>query len=281
MRAGPLSNDEVISLLNSSFVPVYTANTDYHGPGGAPPEERAAHQRIFLESIAKKLGTGDVHVYILDPDGHAIDGLDIGSAMDTAKLLACLRRTVGRLGTSAGKPVVAPRPQSAPPSHPPDTLVLHLTSRGFHHGSWREFPAENWILLPPAEWQRLLPEDPAEGKEWILDLEAARKVLIHFYPQCEETKDETHGRFLEDSLQGTVLSRAGGRARARIEGRLKLKHINYNRKEDPEPVEAEVLGILEWTPGGKGPPGLRLVTLKASRGQEGFGVAVRSLDSSG
>jgi hypothetical protein len=29
MRAGPLSNSEVIALLNSSFVPVYAVNEDY------------------------------------------------------------------------------------------------------------------------------------------------------------------------------------------------------------------------------------------------------------
>ena len=35
MRAGPLSNDKVISLLNAYYVPVFISNEDYDEKGQA------------------------------------------------------------------------------------------------------------------------------------------------------------------------------------------------------------------------------------------------------
>jgi hypothetical protein len=53
---------------------VYTANEDYSRTGAAPSEEKAEHQRIFREALDGKLGTGDVHVYLLSPEGRAVGG---------------------------------------------------------------------------------------------------------------------------------------------------------------------------------------------------------------
>jgi|SRR6185436_13581217 hypothetical protein len=60
MRAGPLSNNDVISILNRYFVPVYTSN-EVSGPNGTgTPEERAALHRIVSSFERARLGTGDV-----------------------------------------------------------------------------------------------------------------------------------------------------------------------------------------------------------------------------
>src|SRR5712691_1535243 len=121
MRAGPLSNDKVIALLNRYYVPVYVSNEDYHGKSAsASPEEKKEKQRIFIEFLDGKLGTGDVHVYIMKPDGHAMEGLDIGSAMKIDKMIALLERCAAKLGTAAGDPVIAPKATSAPPKADPD-----------------------------------------------------------------------------------------------------------------------------------------------------------------
>ena len=59
MRAGPLSNPQVIELLNKYFVPVTSANELQDGD----------RYRIYHEFAAKKLGIGDVFVYVCAPDG--------------------------------------------------------------------------------------------------------------------------------------------------------------------------------------------------------------------
>jgi len=58
MRAGPLSNPRVISLLNGYFVPVYATNEDYKDGGDAPPEEKNEYGRIFQEARQAGLSVG-------------------------------------------------------------------------------------------------------------------------------------------------------------------------------------------------------------------------------
>lgn len=76
MRAGPFSNAQIIATLNRFFIPVFVSNEDHRDNGVAPPNERAQYRRVFKEFSDGRLGTGDVHVYILKPDGHALNELE-------------------------------------------------------------------------------------------------------------------------------------------------------------------------------------------------------------
>src|SRR6185503_3056976 len=99
MRAGPLSNNDVISILNRYFVPVYTSN-EVSGPRGTgAPEERAALHRIVSSFEQARLGTGDVRVYILSPDAKPLASLDLGKALDTGQLVPAITGVVKKLGT--------------------------------------------------------------------------------------------------------------------------------------------------------------------------------------
>jgi len=113
MRAGPLSNSTVISLLNRCFVPVYAVNEDYRDGGAQPPEEKAEYNRIYKEALAAKLSAGTVHVYILSPDGHAIDSLHVATAAKTERLIDLLERTIKKLKVRQGQALVAPPETSA------------------------------------------------------------------------------------------------------------------------------------------------------------------------
>ena len=86
MRASSLSNEKVIALLNRSFVPVYTSNEDYRDNGGAPPEERDELQRVVRETQKAGRSAGTVHVYLLAPDGRALDSLHVATAYKVDKL---------------------------------------------------------------------------------------------------------------------------------------------------------------------------------------------------
>jgi hypothetical protein len=285
MRAGPLSDDKVIALLNAYFVPVYLSNEDYVGETAtASPPEKAEKQRIFTEFVDGKLGSGDVHVYILKPDGHALEGLDIGSAVNTKNLIALLERSAARLETKAGAPVVAPQATSAAPKHDANDLVLHLVSRGEHtgtaHYSWREFPAENWIVLRPAQWRKLLPEKPVAGTTWEPDPKVMAEPLHRFYPQTEDTTDDARTNIDRQIVRATVVSVESGIVTARLEGKLTMRRTATSGKADPNVIESGLIGSIQWDAQGKDGPTIRslqLVTEKAMHGKEPFDVAVKSV----
>jgi len=277
MRAGPLSNPRVISLLNSSFVPVYATNEDYKDVGDAPPEEKTEYGRIFEEARQAGLSVGTVHVYLLKPDGHPIASLHVGQASNTSKLLELLQSTVAQLNTREGPPVIQPAAQSRPPEAAPDSLVLHLVSRGFNRGIWREFPAENWLVLSREEWMKLW--DRAEvkaGSSWDIDPDVAGKLLTYFYPQTENN-DVTSNRFERQSLKATALSNEGGVARARLDGSLRMKHTFYPNKEDGNYTEATVVGFMDFDPANPRVIKFRMATYRAIYAGEMFSVAVRSV----
>src|SRR5213592_719561 len=238
MRAGPLSNTRVISLLNRFFVPVYAANEDYRDGGVHPAEEKAEYNRIFKEAHAAKLSVGTVHVYILSPVGHPIDSLHVATAAKTDRLIDLLEPTVEKLHVREGRAVVAPVAQSAPPKCPSDSRVLHLTSRSLDgRGAWSDFPVEDWIVLSREEWDKLLPRSQVQaGEFWELDKDISARLLTRFYPPTENN-DVSKNRFERQSLKATVVSVHDGVAHARIEGELKMQHSFYH-KEDGKMVEA-------------------------------------------
>jgi hypothetical protein len=276
MRAGPLSDTRIISLLNRAFVCVYTVNEDYFGKSPAvPAEERKELQRIHQEGYAKKLSVGTVHAYVLTPDGHTHDSLHVASAAQPEKTLAMLQRAVGQFKPKEGEPVVKPQPQSQPPKVPEDAVVLHLVSRGDDRGSWGEFPAENWIVLQREEWTKLLPkETPKPGQSWELDRDVSAKVLTYFYPQTENN-NATPGRIEKHQLTAKVLEVKDSVATARIDGTLRMQHVFYPGRKDPQPIDAAIVGVLTIAPGK--PPALALVTTSATHGKRPFKVAVQTL----
>src|SRR5678816_259905 len=97
MRAGPLSNQKVIDLLNSHFVPVYTVNEDYARLGIASREEKEARERIFKAGHAAKKSVGSVHVYVLTPSGDFFDSLHVAEAAKAKKLMELLERSISEL----------------------------------------------------------------------------------------------------------------------------------------------------------------------------------------
>jgi hypothetical protein len=277
MRAGPLSDTRVISLLNRFFVPVYVSNEDFRASGTAPADEKAEYQRIYRETLNAHLSAGTVHVYLLKPDGHVLDSMHVAQAADASRLVPMLERAVETLKPPSGPPPVRPAAQSAAPKAPPGALVLHLTARALSDGSWHEFPSENWLVLDRSRWTKLLPTGTVRpGTSWEIDPEEAARLLTYFYPQTENN-DVATNRIEEQSLIARIVSVQGGVARARIDGRLKMKHAFYPHREDGQMVTAQIVGGLDFTTGGRRIRSLKIVTDGATYGKVPFGVAVRSL----
>src|SRR4051812_4923421 len=204
MRTGPFSNSKVIERLNAHFVPVYAVNEDYRGDGPAPPAERAEKQRIYRETLKAKMSAGTVHAYVLAPDGKVLGSLHVAKAARADNLLRLLDQTIARLNVPAGKPVVAPCPQSAAPAAPPGGLVLHLTARPLKGGGSWGGVSENWITYDAREVARLLPAGlPRPGLTWKPDSRLAARLLAHFYP-VTENNDVSKNRIEQQSLEATV-----------------------------------------------------------------------------
>jgi hypothetical protein len=278
MRAGPLSNEEVITLLNRYFIPVYTSNEDSGPQGHGAAEEREEHIRIYREAMTSPCGAGAVFVFILNPAGHVIDGLDVARASRGNALAEMLQGVVKKLNTNPGPPVLKPTAQSQPPPHDADSLVLHLTARSYRKVfPWGEFPAENWIILRRPEWSTLLPSGEVKvGSSWPIEDAVITTLLRNFYPPMEDidTRDN-RSRIEASSLRATVISVTQRIVQVRLDGMLRMKRTFYARRNDDNRVEATVIGLLEFDAGARRISDLELVTDKATYGAsnpEDFGA---------
>ena len=294
----------MIELLNTFFVPVYTSNEDYGPNGCAPDDEKAECRRIYIEALNGKLPAGTVHAYVTAPDGHTIDSQHVATAAKVEELTKMLERTVERLKTPAGQPLVEPSPQARAPQADPSSLLLHLTARNLmrqgdelvphrtvlgetRSANWGSYPAENWVEFKPVEWRKLLPlgdranptrvPDVVRGFVWDPDKDEAAKFLTHFYPSTENN-DVSNNRIEEQTLRATVLSVEKGVVRARLDGSLRMKHPFYH-KDDGNFVDATLVGILDYEPAAGKIRSLQIVTSKAVYGANKtvFGVALRSV----
>jgi hypothetical protein len=274
MRAGPLSSAKVVELLNAHFVPVYTSNEDYRGTGAALPAERKELQRIQLEGHQAGLSVGTVHAYVLSPDGHTVDSRHVAAAAKPNELVAMLESAVKRYNVPAGAPLVKPQPQSACPKCEPGGLVLHVVARSVNGGAgWGGPPGEGWVTLTADDAAKWLPTgEAAVGTAWSVDRAVAEPVLTHFYPETENN-DISKNRIDEMSLRGSVVSVRDGVARARLDGRLRMKHPFYH-KDDDRFVDATIVGYVDFDVKSRHIVTLKLATDRATYGPGTFAVAV-------
>src|SRR5262249_21364506 len=151
-----------------------------------------------------------------------------------------------------------------------DALVLHVVARYLERrgdeyvphdvkevlgtrkaGNWANLPSEDWVVLSKSQWTKLLPPgDVRPDTSWEPHQEVAANVLRHFYPPTENT-DLAKNRIDKQALQARVELIDKGVARARLEGRLRMKHPFYH-EDDNNIVEASLVGYLEFDVGKQG-----------------------------
>ncbi len=264
-RAGPLSDDRVIALLNRRFVPVYSDSED--------PKDKE-HGRIYHEALKKKLETGSEFLYFVGPDGHVIDTMHVCNT----KTDALLERLAKHAGPE-GEPRVAPAPQSAPPSAV--GLVLHFTARYLEKdgkvdtrkGNYHEFPAEEWMVLSRDEAARLVPPDRGAID---VDPPLAAKLLSRFYPLTGNFEDPSTNRILEHSLRARVVAVRKDAMWVRLEGRVKMDHSFFPKKQE-RVAEASFTGYVTVDAKTRQIRSVRVATERGTYGTESFGVAIRSV----
>ncbi len=259
-------------------MPVTSSNEETDDGGTAPPAEKGERKRIYLDFYRKKLPLGDVHVYIVGPDGASINGLDINSANDSAKMTAFLTQVTAQVHTEPGPPAVKPHPQSIAPASAADSMTLHLVSRSLAGGSWHEFPTENWIVLSRSEWSQLLPAGAvAPNVSWEVPRPVALKLAEWVYPQNEEKTQVNRSRVDVAAFRMTVVTLEGGLARARIDGKVRLKHAFYPGTQNEDYADSELLGFVDFDVAQRSIQRLRMVTAKATYAGTDFRASLVSM----
>jgi len=227
----------VIELLNRYFVPVSSSNE-------LGERERI---RIYQDFIGKKLGAGDVHCYVVDADGKSIASLQVASATEPGKMEAFLKQMIAQLHPTPGPPVFAPHPQVPVPKVEPGAPAIHLVARRPEHGSWAEFPSENWIVLSRDEWDRILPPQGAALKStWQIPAPIAVKLAEWLYPQAEDATRKNRSRVDMADFRLTLVTLEGPLARARIEGRTNVFHSFPTFKISQDYATAELIGYADF-----------------------------------
>lgn len=271
-------------MINSYFVPVTSRNEEADDPkGNAPPEEKKERRRIYLEFYEKKLGIGDVHVYIVAPDRSAVASMGVVQAADPAKLTPFLEEVVAKLHLKPAPPAIKPHPTSRPPSGlASDSLVVHLVSRALIGGSWHEFPSENWIVLSAAEWNQLLPPPDGAKEPWTLPAPVARKLAEWVYPQNEEKTGVNRSRIELADFRLTPTAKEGTLVRAKIAGKIRLWHSFYpggqNERNAQDIAASELTGYLDFDTTSRRIQRLRVVTTKGDyHGNTPFATSLVSM----
>ena len=236
--------------------------------------------RIYNEFFAKKLGIGDVHVYVIGPDKTAIASLSIVPAQDPSKMVPFLQSVIDKLHVAPGPPAIKPHPTSRPPAaaaSAADALTIHLVSRALAGGSWHEYPSENWIVLSSAEWTQMLPPGPvAANKSWTIPRPVAVKLAEWVYPQNEEKTTQNRSRVDVADFRLTVAGVQGNLARARIDGKIRLLHSFYPGGQAQDFAVSELTGYMDFDFAARRIQRLRIVTNKADYNTTPFAVTLVS-----
>ena len=267
MRAGPLSNEKVISVLNAYFVPVYAA----WGKGSA--EEQAELNQLYQKMVAHMGGPGTVAVEIFSSD---LKPLKVVTGNSAAHLQA-LQMVVSNLSLHPGDVLVKPKRQSLPPDAAPDDLALHLTARGLIGGAANQFPAESWIVYKASELPQILGrKDAAVGLEWEIPAELAKRLLIHVYPQDISSDHPEANKILEQHITSRIISVESGVARARLDGHLTMDRGHAPHAGTTERIEASLVGYLDFDVQKRSILAFKLVTNKATSDGQDFMAGVTS-----
>jgi hypothetical protein len=276
VRAGPLSDARVIDLLNHYCVPIYISTDDFEEKSGqAPAPEKKEFVRLFGDINEAKKGMG----YVLTPEEKMIETFVSSPAVTSEQVFAFLDNAIKKLGAKRGEILGKVTPQASAPQADPDQLVLHLTARFLPSGAgWARMPAEDYLVLGPADWKSLLvPAGAKVGDSRDIDPALVKTLLIHFYPPSLNfycTKNVID----RPAMRATVVAVKDGVARIRLDSDLKMKHTFVPDKDDNLHVEAAVVGLVDCNLVRQTIRSVQMVTDKATYAGGYFGVAVRSLN---
>src|SRR6516225_4288824 len=211
-------------------------------------EEKAEKARIYHDALTAGMHAGTVCVYFVSPAGRpmAVAPANENLVYDPDRLAELMLQVLRQLDVVKAEPTLAAKPQSPVPGARDGCLVLHIVARylarkgdvcvpydvkavlGTKNGrNWADLPSQEWVALSRPEWTSLLPRGEVRvGSTWKPSEDVTAKLLRHFYPPTENT-DLKKNRVEKLVIHARVESIERGIARARLEGRMRMKHPFY------------------------------------------------------
>jgi hypothetical protein len=183
-------------------------------------------REVFRKGNNNIVRASDAAFYILEPNGHITDALLLPDCLNNGEVIKMLEEVRTELNVVEAKtPIVAPKPQSRPPTIKPNEIVLHLTARYVPAGgSWKLLPSEDWIVLNNGQWSKLIPaKDAKVDDSWKIDTALVTHILSNFYPPSSNRDPKTN-TITNPEMRATVVSLKDGIARVRLDSNLTMKH---------------------------------------------------------
>lgn len=224
MRVGPLSNDKVIDLLTTYFVPVWLSND--HFQMAAPSDaEQAEVRRIHGERVRKGLDSGTVCVVVLAPDGGVSATLNLHKASQVQNLVPFLQGIVDEQKPEA-RTAEAIKATTAPPrpparAHAEGGMVLHVLTR-FAEMKPNRGVSQDWFEWGADEWSAFAPAADAKAGDVLpVPKATASKLFRRLYPPAGNWEARTC-QVVAGKLTATVADAADGEVRLNLEGEVEL-----------------------------------------------------------
>ncbi len=240
LRAGPLSQDDVVRRVSANFVPV------------------ALDRKVLLQGKGQELLKSlqrqkpQYHgLWIVSPDGRVLAAHSESKAKDreswTREIVETLETALRSFGPVAPRKVgpVDLQPYRGTGLRPDGSVSLAVHCRLMHKGA-RDGPvAFDTLTLGEKEWARLIPPRVALGEKWTVPDALARKLCRIVSP----VSDPEFMPLPEDAkvaeLEAEVVSIEGGAAAIRLAGKWETEHLTSAKKPMRASATGEGLAIFD------------------------------------
>lgn len=243
LRAGPLSDDQVIERISTMFVPVavnlYKIRED-RGPGGD-----------LFRSVQRQMDQYQ-GFWLVSPEGKALAKKHTWEESDAAKHPNELVQAMDKV-LKAASPV---KPRQAKPANlfpfrgtgvrADGSVTLALFGRLMHRGKPDGPMMLDSVTLAAAEWGHFAPPKPkGEAAEWTIPESVARKLARSLSPGDSGGVFRPQD-FREAELKAKVESIAGATARIRLWGKWKAEGLYGGERDHPFAAFATADGIAVY-----------------------------------
>jgi hypothetical protein len=264
MRASSFSDERVIKLVSSCFVPVHVSRDNYLMPTPDLATNREL-QRIDAERRTKHFEGGIVAVYILDPEGTVRATMAVQQAYYPDRFVTFLEKVIADLKPEARRPedmrrTAAPHP-SPPQPATTDALPLTIWTRSAT-GKTKGDTSVDFLDLKADQWGSFAPAPDAQvGATWTIPEATAERLFLLFYPPGPHWTPKDN-KIVERTLTATLVSVEGKECVVRLSGRVKMFPAWSGKETDPY-VVVPVVGYVHYDRGRKTITGFNLASVGA------------------
>jgi hypothetical protein len=244
LRAGPLSDAQVIDRISTMFIPVavnlYEIRED-KGPGG----------KLFL-SVQKQMDQYQ-GFWLVTPDGRALakkhDWLESDPAKRPGELVRAMDDVLNAVGNVKPRPVkpVNLFPHRGTGVQVDGSVNIALYGRLMHQGKPDGPMMLDSMTMGAAEWAHFAPPGPNYGvaREWTVPESVARKLARSLSPGDSSGVCPPED-FREAELRAKVESIEGASARIRLTGKWQAEGLYGGEADKPYHASATADGIAVY-----------------------------------